>query len=248
MDEHDRTRRVLLNVQRDGCVPDHVEKTFFERLAPQGPFADAWEAWETAQRVINHDEDRFYCSGAEADPDRFLRLVRLVRADQWHYLLEVAEPGAIVELQSQFGLSGAVWADGLTEGQRRMLCAALTRELHIGQPRRIAWVADADEMGPVHHPVREIVNRLGLEGWEHGSWALILQYKRGDLADTLHVPRALDGMSSPAFLVQTDCTAASGITQPNAQAAAGAVGFAEAVHRSCTVAVHEVELLPLDGS
>jgi len=88
---------------------------------------------------------------------------------------------------------------------------------------------------------------LGLPQFENHAWALVMRYNRSEVGTTVHVPRAVDAVDFWPFEVQMDCDAEVGKTKPTAEAASGAAGYSEAVHRSRRIDLSDMELVPING-
>ena len=230
------TAQVLDNMESDSCVDAAHEYTFFQRIEASGPPTDVVKAWNAAKNAASGASggNDLYCTGKEVPDDRFLSLVRVIRAEDAFYVVDDAyrsgkETGTThAELEKcDFDTlhDFVVGYDGSTGG-------------NIGKPNTPAWVAEHSAgLASLFSNGVELTKRLGLP-WQHQSVVkrnmyVRIAFDRGDLPESLHVPRVLDATDNPPFRPNPDCAADHGLTMPLPGAAGP--GFPEAVHRACKV-------------
>jgi len=250
MSRGNKTQHVLANIERDRCVPEEAEDEFFRRLAETGPWESPGDAWKKARDVVWSAGTTFQCTGQPVAGGRMARLMHLKEVWKWDRGLDDMDPKLAATLGTRYGIRADKpdsWPDELDDNARRQLCEELQAEYPTGQPEHITWVADDGEMPEPLAGLRDVLRRCGLQKFEGQTWVLILRYNRVDVPESLHVPRVLDAVDQPRFDVQTDCDAPTGRTKPTEKADAGAAGYSEAVHRSDSIPMQQVELRRIDG-
>ena len=265
MQTDDEERQVLHNVEADPCTPLEVQEEFFRRLARTSPWEDARQAWEAAKNVVWGNDGNpdgpgpFYCTGRTVPDERMHTLIRFTAVVDWSRNLDKEAPQRASEIAQRSGIlqsdalraaapaKAKLWPADLSAKQRTALCGDLAQEYPTGHPGGITWVGDAAEIPWQDDTLRPALRGLGLPQFEEEAWVLILRYNRNDLNPTLHVPRALDGINSPGFAVQTDCDAPTGMTKPTPEAREGTLGYPEAIHRSTMMNISVIDLRQIDG-
>ncbi len=113
-------------------------------------------------------------------------------------------------------------------------------------PTRIVWVTDYDNeavrdlISEMRRVPRRLIERLGITGMEKEDRCLVVVYRRSEMVESIHVPRALDGIDNPQFGPTVNCHSPHGITRP--LDGNNEDGLPEAVHRHTTVKVTQFEV------
>jgi len=228
--------QVLDNVKSDSCVAAAHEQTFFQRIEASGPPADAVKAWDAAKNAVSAaGGNDLYCSGKEVPDDRFLSLVRVIKAEDAFYVVDDAYRSGAGAGTTFHDLANCLFDtlnefvagyDGLIGG-------------NIGKPDGLAWVTeDSPALDALRSNGSELAGRLGLPEQlqsvvDRGMYVRVA-FQREHLPEQLHVPRVLDAVGHSPFRANPDCAADHGLTY-SLPGTAG-TGFPEAIHRSCKVA------------
>ncbi len=224
----ENSRRVLANIRAENCLDEKVTEIFFDRIARSRPPASAREALAACSLAVHGDPangvDDLYCRAGEVPTNRFVHLFKMVTGGTCWFL--------DAEYSDESGISRSDLQEGDADLVRDFVDGYDRDEGWIGKSGGIAWVAE----GPAPpEEATSLADRLGLphikEAIEDQKIAVLIEFRRSDLKEKLHVPRTTDGIDHPAFRPVRDCDLPHGWTEPMGEG----TGIPEAVHRSCKV-------------
>ena len=214
--------KILANIQRENCISQQIAGDFFTKLNALGQPNDFREAIEKAEKVIINNALVFTCLGREIEQQIFVRLIRLEDLSSlvWRIPDVIAEKGLTDE-------------DIKTLPEKRLL--SLTDEykgsVDLGGKFKIVWVSDADQVSD-YSDLRTLIDRWALPNLLNEKFCVICIYRREN-ATELHLPRFFDGLIYEMFLLEPNCDAPYGKTQPLTMPKEQ--GLPESVHRRCEV-------------
>ncbi len=239
MDAGEAEGKILQNIKSDACIEKEREEKFFKLLIESDSPKDAEEARKQAINIVEKDKEYFTCSGDEVPSDIFKLLLRFQRPSSIGHSMPADKKE---ELFAKFGITSYNTANEEEEDfpleyeDLKIITDEYDGDVVLGNKKSldIVWVADFNNCESLLSGVRDLLIILGLDTLlnEKKDMCLILQYTRSKLVESLHVPRAFDGIGSPQFQVQSDCDAYHGITKPLEN---GYDGLPEAIHRGCKV-------------
>ena len=220
-----RQQAALRNIREDPCVPPPVADRFLNALGSLPPPANHVEAYNLALSLVADQDLGLTCSGNEVPEDMFTVLFRFESVDT----LQLRVPDACAVI----GLKRGEQVLSITDEDLATLTDEYSGPVKLGNRIGIVWVTDHEQVKPLLADLRQLADRLGLELDAALSRIIICVYARSGTPESLHVPRALDGLDQVLFRVNLDCSAPCGFTRlasdPNMW------GLPEAVHRSCSV-------------
>lgn len=225
---------IAYNFLRDPCVPQDVEREFFERLARKGSTWDSASARSAAIDIVRDEPDRFTLAGRSVPDHRFQTIVRVEGASQLAFRLN---NDSHTELLARFGLpKGRPFRDFSAADLGPILTWLREQPITVGNARQIVWVTDQAEIAAASGGPSELGGRLGLRSLDGEDLAIAYVYDRTANGVSPHVPRILDAPDEPRFEPVIDCDAEVGLTR----AIDGGAGVPEAVHRRATIRLGDV--------
>lgn len=219
-----RSAAVLANIQADRCVPDEAQRLFFASLEGRR-FASAEEAWEAACKTVASCSSDLTLTGNVVTAPGFRTLLRMMDIYALAFCVEATMKRSGHTLATLEGLSPEEREEAIND----ILSSSPHFPVALGNPFGIVWATDAAEVNALLGTAPlEVYDRLGLDPLRPDEIRIICTYERSDVSGELHVPRCLDAIKLPYFVVTMDCSAATGMTKPvNAH---GSGGFREIVH------------------
>jgi hypothetical protein len=223
------SKKILDNLKQDVCIDESVTDNFFTLLAEKGKPESPSKAKKAAFNIVKEHNEHFTLQGATIPEDMFRILFRIESVSALKYLI----PDEIK------GLSDREIKESPDE-ELLSLTNQYTGLVDLGNPLKIVWVTDFEEIEPIIDKFDTVCDRLGIIAQENENRYIIYSYDRDNINESLYVPRSLDAIDNPEFSIVEDCDAKTGITKSlnpdNNQ------GLSEAVHRGCLVTPKTWEL------
>lgn len=219
-------RSSLNHLLEDECLPKEVEQQFIEAVAERDCPAAPSEALSEVCSAVATSRHSLLCKGPPIPAETFVNLFRFERVSHLRYrapsLLD--DRGLTdADLQSMPEDELLDLVDGHAGGI----------DVTLGNALGIVWVTDFSALGSGDRldPVL-LLGRLGLTSISGEEYLISCAYRRTSATEPVAVPRSLDGLAQPLFLMKSDCNAGHGTTQSQVP---GVEGLPEAVHPACQV-------------
>lgn len=219
---------ILRNIELEQCISNDIWDIFFDELKGAS-FTDFQSAIRAACDILKSNPLQYYFKGNTPPINVFIDLFRIEKITSMTY--------RIPNFMHETGLTDLDLST-MESDQINYLLEEYSKEASLGNQLGIVWATDLKYIEPNLSDISKLINLLGIKSSTIGNKFVLFKYKRKSVPGNLHVPRVFEGLDSPEFRLQVDCSKTSGMTLPISGPEDS--GLPEIVHASCNIVLKDI--------
>lgn len=175
MKEDKDSNKILDNLKKDVCIDASVTDSFFALLAKKGNPKSSSESEEDAYNVVKEHSEEFTVKGQTLPEDMFRVLFRIEYVTDLRYRIPD-------ELDKQGINHNKI--EELTDEDLLSLTNEYKGSVYLGNPLKIVWITDFEEIEPIINDIDTACDRLGLKIPKNENRCIICSYDRDDINES----------------------------------------------------------------